>query len=143
MSSIKTIKHKFKRVSLKLYIWYLKTLGNPDIKDVKLSDNELKALYIAKSVLKNPKCNLSLCPITDKRYIKYKDYFIVITENRIQIVNHVYAYDVNLYGRKFYNLKKNFDNRLYKKFKAIENEILSNVEHSLDTILLNIQKPNE
>lgn len=139
MSLIKRIKHKFKRTCLKLYLWYVETLSNPDKKDVKLSDNELKALYIAKSVLKNSKCDLSLCPITDKRYIKYKDYFIVITEHRIQIVNHVYAYDVNLYGKKFYNLKKDFDNRLYKKFKGIENEILKNVKHSLDTILSNIQ----
>lgn len=143
MKLIKSIKHKLKRLLLKKYLWYKKNFVSTDMKDVLLAPNELKALSIATYVLKNSNSELSLCPITDKRYIKYNDYFIVITEDRIQLVNHVYAYDVNISGKKFYNLKKNFDTRLYKKFKAIEDEILSNVKHSLDTILSDIKQSNE
>jgi hypothetical protein len=143
MKLIKSIKHKLKRLLLKKYLWYKKNFVSTDMKDVLLAPNELKALSIATYVLKNSNSELSLCPITDKRYIKYNDYFIVITEDRIQLVNHVYAYDVNISGKKFYNLKKNFDTRLYKKFKGIEDEILSNVKHSLDTILSDIKQSNE
>ena len=41
------------------------------------------------------------------------------------------------------SIYETFDNKLYYHFKGIETEILSNVKHSLDTILLNIKKPNE
>lgn len=143
MKLIKLIKHKLKRKILKLYISYIKVLINPNMKNAYLSTNELKALNIATFALKNPNCNLSLCPITKKRYMKYNNYFIVITEQKIQIVNHVYAYDIAMSGKRFYNLKNNFDTRLYKKFKGIEDEILSNVKHSLDTILSDIKQSNE
>lgn len=143
MKLFKSTTHKFKRLLLKNYIWYKKNFIITELKDIQLSVNQLKAVSIATYVLKNQSSELSLCPITDKRYIKYNDYFIVITEDRIQLVNHVYAYDVNLSGKKFYNLKKNFDTKLYKKFKSIEDEILSNVKHSLDTILSDIKQSNE
>ena len=92
----KSIKHTLKRLYLKSYIWYKKNLANPDLKDIDLSPNEKKALSIALNVLKSDNSTLSLCPITGKRYIKYKDYFIVIDTHRIQIVNHVYGYDIYL-----------------------------------------------
>ena len=139
----KSIKHTLKRLYLKSYIWYKKNLANPDLKDIDLSPNEKKALSIALNVLKSDNSTLSLCPITGKRYIKYKDYFIVIDTHRIQIVNHVYGYDIYLTGKQFYNIKMKFDNKLYNSFREIESEILSNVKHSLDEILLNVKKPNE
>jgi len=137
------IKHKLKRMYLKKYIWYKKNILNPDMKDIELSENEKKALSIALIVLKNEKSVLSLCPITGKRYIKYNDYFIVIDTNRIQLVNHVYGYDIFITGKQFYNLRIKFDNKLYNHFQEMENEILSNVMHSLDEILINVKKPNE
>lgn len=137
------IKHKLKRMYLKMYIWYKKNILNPDMKDIELSENEKKALLIALIVLKNKKSVLSLCPITGKRYIRYNDYFIVIDTNRIQLVNHVYGYDIFITGKQFYNLRIKFDNKLYNHFQEMENEILSNVKHSLDEILINVKKPNE
>lgn len=137
------IKHKLKRMYLKKYIWYKKNILNPDMKDIELSENEKKALSIALIVLKNEKSVLSLCPITGKRYIRYNDYFIVIDTNRIQLVNHVYGYDIFITGKQFYNLRIKFDNKLYNHFQEMENEILSNVMHSLDEILINVKKPNE
>jgi len=137
------IKHKLKRMYLKKYIWYKKNILNPDMKDIELSENEKKALSIALIVLKNEKSVLSLCPITGKRYIKYNNYFIVIDTNRIQLVNHVYGYDIFITGKQFYNLRIKFDNKLYNHFQEMENEILSNVMHSLDEILINVKKPNE
>jgi hypothetical protein len=143
MKLIKSIKHKIKRYILNIYIFYKKNFVCNELKDIQLSVNELKGLSIATFVLNNLNCELSMCPVTDKRYIKFNDYFIVIAENKIQLVNHIYAYDITLSGKKFYNFKKNFDNKLYRKFKGIEDEILSNVKHSLDTILANIKSSNE
>lgn len=143
MKLLKSIKHYLKRQILKTYICYKKTFYTAEMKYVNLTSNELKALSIVSHVLKNSDCKLSLCPVTDKRYIKYNDYFIVISEERMQLVNHVYSYDINISGKRFYNLKKNFDEKLYKKHKVIENEILSNVRHSLDTILSDIKESNE
>ena len=143
MKLLKSIKHMLKRMYLKKYIWYKKNVANPDMRDVNLSPNEKKTLSIVLIVLKNENSLLSLCPITGKRYIKYKDYFIVIDTQRIQLVNHVYGYDIFLTGKQFYNLKMKFDNKLYNLFKEIEDEILSNVKHSLDEILLNVKKSNE
>jgi len=143
MKLIKSIKHKIKRYILNIYISYKKNFVCTELKDIQLSVNELKGLYIAAFALNNSNCELSMCPVTGKRYIKFNDYFIVITEDRIQLVNHIYNYDITISGKKFYNLKKNFDNKLYSKFKGIEDKILSNVKHSLDTILANIKSSNE
>jgi|APGre2960657444_1045066.scaffolds.fasta_scaffold00798_16 hypothetical protein len=140
---IKLFIHKIKRTYIKKYIWYKINMVNPDMRKKKLTPNERCVLSISLLILNNKDSILSLCPITGKRYIKYNDYFIVIDGGRIQIVNHVYGYDIFVSGKQFYNLKRNFDNKLYYHFKGIETEILSNVKHSLDTILLNIKKPNE
>ena len=140
---IKLFKHKIKRTYIKKYIWYKVNIIDPDMRKIKLTPNEISVLSISLIILNNKNSTLSLCPITGKRYIKYNDYFIVIDGRRIQIVNHVYGYDIFVSGKQLYNLKRNFDNKLYYHFKGIETEILSNVKHSLDTILLNIKKPNE
>jgi hypothetical protein len=135
MSLIQTVKHKIKRKVLKNILWLKKNILNPQLQNSSLTPNELKAITIASYAINNENSELSLCPITGKRYIKYNDYFIVIEENKIKIVNHVYGYDIFLHGRKLYNIKNLFDKKLYQHFKSIEDEILSNVRHSLDEIL--------
>jgi hypothetical protein len=143
MKLLELAKHKLKRAYLKKYIWYKKNVANPDMRDGEISQNEKKTLSIALIILKNDNSVLSSCPITGKRYIRYNDYFIVIDSNRIQLVNHVYGYDIAITGKQFYNLKMKFDNKLYKTFNEIENEVLSNVKHSLDQILLNVKNSND
>jgi hypothetical protein len=142
MNLIQTLKHKTKRKLLKKALWLKKNILNPQLQDNSVTPNELKALTIAGYAINNANSVLSLCPVTGKRYIKYDDYFIVIDDSKIKIVNHVYGYDIFLHGRKLSNIKDLFDKKLFQHFKSIENEILSNVRHSLDEILAKTKQQN-
>jgi len=142
MNLIETIKHKTKRKILKKTLWLKKNILNPQLQDTVLSSNELKSITIVNYAINNENSKLSLCPITGKRYIAYDNYFIVISQSHIKIVNHVYAYDIHLHGRKLYNIKNAFDQKLAQHFRSIENEILDNVKHSLDQILVKTKKQN-
>ena len=105
-------------------------------KNIKLDETQRKAISICLKMINDPDSELLITTTSDKRYIKNGGYFVVIRQEGIQVVNHVYGYDVRLYGRKFTNIKKLFDQRLDEDRLAMEREITENIEHSL-TIVLN------
>jgi hypothetical protein len=143
LESIKLDIHNLKRRLLHRYVSYKKSLLLPHLNKEPLLENDLKILSIASYLIKQEKSKLSMCPVTHKRYINNGDYFVVIHENKIQLVNHVYAYDVQISGKQFYNLKRKFNDKLHLTFYKMEKEILKNVKHSLDEILITIKQSNE
>ena len=143
VESIKLDIHNLKRSLLHRYVSYKKSLLVPSYNKQPLLENDLKILSIVSYLIKQEKSELSMCPVTHRRYIHNGDYFVVIHENKIQLVNHVYAYDVKISGKQFYNLKRKFNNKLHLTFYKMEKEILQNVKHSLDEILITIKQSNE
>jgi hypothetical protein len=80
---------------------------------------------------------------SEKRYIKNGGYFVVINQEGIKVVNHVYGYDVRLYGRKFNNIKNMFDQRLDHDRLEMEQEMIDNIKHSLDLVLENLKSKSK
>ena len=62
--------------------------------------------------------------------------FIVIQDRTISLINHVYSYNVYIESDKLYvDILNHFDNELENRRIELENEIRSNIKHSLKSIL--------
>ena len=133
------MKHYIKRRFQKTSIW-LKGLMDPDHHiSLKLDDTQKKAITICIRMIKDPDYELLITATSEKRYIKNGSYFVVINQEGIKVVNHVYGYDVRLYGRKFNNIKNMFDQRLDHDRLEMEQEMIDNIKHSLDLVLENLK----
>lgn len=62
--------------------------------------------------------------------------FIVINHRIINLINHVYGYNIMIEDDELYNsIIEKFDNTLEKKRLALEEEMRNNIQHSLQVIL--------
>jgi hypothetical protein len=61
--------------------------------------------------------------------------FIVLDDRKISITNHVYHYDVVLSQRDWDKLVVSYDNKTEKIRNGFEDEIKSQIVHSLSSIL--------
>lgn len=137
------MKHYIKRRFQKTNIWF-KGLMDPDQhKHLKLDDTQKKAITICIRMIKDPDSELLMTTTSEKRYIKNGSYFVVINQEGIKVVNHVYGYDVRLYGRKFNNIKNMFDQRLDQDRLEMEQEMIDNIKHSLDLVLENLKSKSK
>ena len=57
----------------------------------------------------------------------------------MKVINHVYSYTVFLEHKPLENIVVAFDNEVEKRREKFEKEIMSNIKHSLQNILQNIQ----
>ena len=136
---MKSITHFFKRTYIKAKIKVLKTFDPVAYSSRKLDATQLKARIICMRLLNDPDSELLYSgPYLDRRYVKNGDYFIIIDESSLKIVNHVYSYDISFHGSPNIKLKNFFDLKLNGVRLEMENEIMENVTHSLDRIIENI-----
>lgn len=134
--------HKFRRFFQKSFVLFQR-YSNKDSRS-KHSDYERECLAICKYLIIKQSSILLISPISNKRYIKSddKNLFIIIEYNQMTIVNHSYSYTIDIFGKPFERLSKLFDQEVEKRRQEMENEIKSNVKHSLSNIyetLLNKQ----
>ena len=104
----------------------------------KPKEEELICIDICKKLVPSENSKLTIAPVSNKRYIKNdeKDMFIVIYDRTISLINHVYSYNVFIESDKLYDeVVKIFDNELDKRRVELEDEIKSNIKHSLKSIL--------
>ena len=120
-----------------LYKFYLKLKERFDPTQ-KPKEEETICIDICKKLIPNRNSKLTIAPVSNKRYIKNdeKDMFIVITDRTISLINHVYSYNVFIENDKLYDeVIKSFDNELDNRRIELEDEIRSNIKHSLKSIL--------
>jgi hypothetical protein len=101
-------------------------------------EEELFCVEICKKLIPRSTSKLTIAPLSNKRYIKSdeQDMFIVIHERTISLINHVYSYNVFIESDKLYNEVINiFDKELEDRRLILEDEIRSNIKHSLKSIL--------
>ena len=135
------MKHLIKRRLQKTYIW-LKKMLDPNIRNSQTLDiTQQKAKQVCLKILNDPESELLMSVHwQEKRYIKNNDYFVIIHPKGVKIVNHIYSYDIPLDGSHIEKLKKYFDKKLNDVRENMEEEIMQNVTHSLDTIINNLNK---
>lgn len=127
-------KRLFKRLCLKIYLRF-KSISRTNMSSV--DANEIKSSAICRKLISHPDSTFLIAPLSQKRYIKNDSLgvFIVLSNNRINITNHVYNYDVNLNQTISDKLNGIFDKKVEALRLEFETEIKSQIKHSLTTIL--------
>ena len=102
-----------------------------------LEDTEKKCASVCRKLINHPKSKFLIAPLSMKRYIKNDELelFVVLQDRRISITNHVYHYDVVINNRSWERITNMYDNKTEKIRQEFENEMSSQIKHSLSTIL--------
>lgn len=103
-----------------------------------IPEEEKITVQICKRLLEDKTSSLFLAPSSHKRFIvnKNRDMFIVIYDHTINLINHVYSYSVYLSDTQSYReITEIFDKILDDERLKLEDEIKSNIQHSLESIL--------
>lgn len=125
--------HKIKRLIQSLV---LKTIKSMDYSREKRSSYELECMIICKKMIRRPDSVLLLTPLTNKRYIKNDalSIFITIDGGIVNVINHKYSYIVPMSERTMKEVTDMFNSTVENQRKKMEEEITSNIKHSLRDI---------
>ena len=132
------MKHKIVRYLQKIAIKFMKLATPPE--ERKKDDYEFECLGICKSLIRDERSKLMMSPISRKRYINSHDkqIFIIIENGFLTIVNHHYSYNIDLPMKSYNRLSTIFDTEMENRRQRMEDEIKSNVKHSLKNIYKNL-----
>ena len=134
---MKSITHKFRRLIQSYVIYVIKSI---DYGREKQSAYELDCLKICKKLISRPDSTLLLTPITNKRYIKNDGLgiFITIEGSLIKVINHKYSYVVPMSDKSIKEVNDTFNHTVELQRKKMEDELSSNIKHSLRDISINL-----
>lgn len=93
---------------------------------------------ICLSLIEMENSRLTYAPISNKRFIKNdsKGIFVVIDHRMINLINHVYGYNIMIEDDHLFNsIIEKFDDTLENKRLELEAEMKQNIKHSLQNIL--------
>lgn len=130
--------HQFKRLIQKTYIRLHRKLSIIEEK----SQYENDCMRICKKLLESQSSILLLSPISNKRYIRNdeKQIYVIIQGRSVNIINHTYSYTIFLDEKANIKLVDLFNEEVEKRRAIFENEMISNVKHSLQSIIKNIHE---
>lgn len=136
------VNHNFKRFFQKIALKVIRIMDQNN--SYEHSEFEKESISICKNLIHKESSKLLISPISKKRYIKNdnKKIFIIIESRLLTIVNHNYSYNIDLHPKVYDLLTLIFDNEVEKRRQVMENEIKSNVKHSLSNIYNNIINEN-
>jgi hypothetical protein len=125
--------HKIKRLIQSLV---LKSIKSMDYSREKRSSYELECMIICKKMIRRSDSVLLLTPLTNKRYIKNDplSIFITIDGGIVNVINHKYSYIVPMSDRTMKEVTDMFNTTVENQRKKMEEEITSNIKHSLRDI---------
>lgn len=134
--------HSLKRFFQKIWIRSWKVLNATG---GEFTEVERDAINICRKLLIKEDSVLLMSPISLKRYIKSDDgnIFIIISDRKIDIVNHAYSYTIQVGDKGLGKIKYIFDNEIERRRVDMEIEIKSNIKHSLQNIYQNLIKEDE
>lgn len=101
-------------------------------------EEEKITVEICMKLLEDSSSKLTFAPLSNKRFIKNveKDMYVVIYQHSINLINHVYSYSIYLSDSESYiSLIEKFDSILDAERLKLEDEIKTNIKHSLENIL--------
>lgn len=125
---------KLKRILVKMYIkWFKKSYMH--IYTLK-SEYEPLAINICRRAIQKEGVKLLVCPITNKRYIQNENIenYIIISEDKIDIINHQYSYNIPICLKTYKTISLIFDGHVGEMRDKMEKEIRSNISFSLEHI---------
>lgn len=127
------MKRFFKKLWFKIFVRINRTIRP----ETEIDENEKTAASICRKLIINPNSKFLIAPLSQKRYIRNESLqmFIILQEDRINITNHIYNYDLTLSSHLTERLNRMFDNKVEESRLKFEKEIHSQVRHSLKKIL--------
>ena len=129
--------HKLKRRIQKKYINLIR-LTQPQNNIV--SAYEKDCISICKKLINKEETILMSAPISNKKFIKNEEneISIILDSYNVQVINHIYSYNVYLSEKSWDYLISYFNNEIEKRREEFEKEITSNIKHSLQNILIKL-----
>lgn len=128
-----------KRIIKRLYVKWSLLLKYKFMKseDDELSENEKTCVSICRGLIRHDDSKFLIAPLSGKRYIRNTtlDLFVILDDRRVSMTNHVYHYDVRLVQRDWDRLVTMYDSKTEKIRIDLENQIKSQINYSLHTIL--------
>jgi hypothetical protein len=103
-----------------------------------VEEEESICYEICKKLISLKDSQLTIAPISNKRYIKNDNQkmFIVIENRMITLINHIYSHNVYFENDEYLTeINQLIDNEVERKRLDLEKEIESNIKHSLKNIL--------
>ena len=131
---MKDYKHIFRRWIQRMYIDSVKKL---DYERGHKSRYELDCLSICKKLIEKSDSQLLMTPLSNKKYIYNSEnsIFITIEGNTVNVINHKYSYTVSVQDSTKKEIVDYFNSVLESQRLKMEEEITSNIKHSLKNIL--------
>jgi len=139
------MKKFIKRLMKRIYVKWLMWNRNNSTKDQKISQTQKMCLSIARSLITHHESKFLSAPLSGKRYIKNAelDLFCILDNGTISITNHVYHYDVIINDRNWERLSKMYDGKVETIRQEYEDQIMSQIEHSLEKIIKKVKSIND
>lgn len=105
--------------------------------EIEIDENEKTAAAIIRKLIIDSNSKFMIAPLSNKRYIRNESLqmFVILQEDRINITNHIYNYDLTVSSYLTQRLNRMFDNKVEESRLKFEKEIHSQVTHSLKKIL--------
>ena len=129
------IKRFFKRKYVKylINVRYSKMVKD----DTQPNYNERLCKTICYKLINHKDSKFLIAPISGKRYIKNSplELFVILDYGRVSITNHIYHYDVVFTDRDFDRITRMYDNKTETIRQEFENDMKSQIQSSLSTIL--------
>lgn len=128
------IRRRLKKFKLKSYSFIsTSAMINPNHKR---NEHDVICGAICRKLINNPDSKFTIAPISEKRYIINKPLglFVVMMDNKIEITNHIYHYNITLTQRESDKLRKLFDRKVESIREDYENEIKSQINNTLQKI---------
>ena len=104
--------------------------------------NAKQCTFICRKLIHSQNSDLLIAPISRKKYIKNEKLgiFIVMVDQHINITNHTYNYSVFISPRDWQRIVYFFEHETETRKNQYEDEIKSQITHSLDRMLEDLKK---
>ena len=127
------MKKFFKKLWFKIFL----KVHSRVIPSIEFDDNERTSASICRKLINHQDSKFLIAPLSQKRYIKNEtlQMFVVLQDDRINITNHIYNYDITVPSQMTHKLNRMFDNKVEDARMKFEREMHSQIQHSLKKIL--------
>jgi hypothetical protein len=127
------MKKFFKKLWIKIFLKVLNRVSP----SIEFDENEKTSASICRKLINHQDSKFLIAPLSQKRYIKNEvlQMFVVLQDDRINITNHIYNYDITVPSQMTHKLNRMFDNKVEEARLKFEKEMHSQVQHSLKKIL--------